>query len=190
MTKQSIVGVYVGLPVKKRIAFLMEHYREFDRYRSAYKECVVSIMIAANSSKKNTSDDLGVRVQTSGGNSDITYYQALERIAFDECFDRVNVTDEMFPDPYEYHLISTAVFEWDLMKKEFDELNSCIKFILEEHERELLLSYINKKTKLKDIANDRAIEVDSARKKMYRIRKKLLDGAAPWFNEYNIKIPA
>lgn len=190
MAKQQIVGVYAGLSVKKRIRFILEHYKDFESYRSSYKECIISIMIAINEGRRNRDDDLGVRVQTSGGNSDTTYYKALERLSVDDCFRFLTVTRDMFPDPYEHNLISTAIFEWDLMKREYDELNSCMNFLLKENEKQMLLSFINKNKKLKDIAYDCSIELDSAKKKVYRIKRKLLDGATPWFKEYNIKIPA
>ena len=45
------------------------------------------------------------------------------------------------------------------------------------------------KERVIEIVNS-SIELDSAKKKVYRIKRKLLDGATPWFKEYNIKIPA
>lgn len=43
-------------------------------------------MNAINEGRRNRDDNLGVRVQTSGGNSDTTYYKALERLSVDDCF--------------------------------------------------------------------------------------------------------
>lgn len=188
--EQNIVGLYVRLKPKQRIKFLMKHYKDFEAYRDSYRECVISIMIAINEYSRNKQEDLGVRVQMSGDNSDTTYKKAIERMEVEDCFDDVSVINDMFPDEYENALISTALFEWTLMKKEFDQLNSCMKLVLNDYEFNLMRSFLARDKGLMDIADDYAIEIESARKKVYRIKSKVLKGVIPWFKEYEINIPA
>lgn len=188
--KQNVIGMYVGLSAKNRIDFLIKHYVDIERLREAYKDWVVDIMIDARTANRNRRDNLGVRVQTSNGISDITFCQATERILFDDCFKKLMVTEDMFPDPYEYELINLALFEWDLMKREYENLRHGFKLFLDEEETKIIDSYFKREKLLYDIADEYCIEPESANKRVYRIRKKLVSGVIPRFKEYNIKIPA
>ena len=95
----------------------------------------------------------------------------------------------MFPDPYERTLISTAVYEWDLMKKEFGILSGFID-LMQYDERNIFVPYIQKEKGISDIATELNVEWDSANKKVYRIRKALVEEVLPWFDEYKLTVPA
>lgn len=188
--EQSIVGMYAGLKPRARIKFLIKHYKDFDTYRADYRDSVVSIIMAFNEYNRSNHDDLGVRVQSSGGNQDTTFNMVAEKMSVEEYFKYLEVDKDSFPDPYEYMIVSTALFEWNLMKREYDEINSCMKLLLNQSERELLLLYLKKEQRLIDIATYYSIEIDSARKKLYRIKRKLINGMIPWFKDYSDSILA
>lgn len=189
-TKHIFIGDYINKNPRERIYHLMDNYKDFGKYRESYKDNVVDLMVAMREYNIRPSDeDLGIRVQTSGGTSNITASKALERIALENCFEKMRVPKEMFPDPYELGLISTAVYEWDLMGKEYQILSGFIK-LMKPDEKNLFLPYIKREKRVADIAAELCVEWESANKKVYRIRKALLKEVLPWFNEYKIITPA
>lgn len=189
-TKQMFIGEYINKNPRQRIAQLLDNYGDFRRYREHYKRNVVELMEAIREYNiRPSEEDLGVRVQTTGGTSNITASKAIERMALEECFENRKISKEMFEDPEELRLISTAVYEWDLMTREFKVLNTFVKQI-KPKDRSIYLFYLKGEKGFEDIAKDLDIEYESARKRVYRIRKALIKEALPWFDEYKISVPA
>ena len=132
--KQTFIGEYINKSPRERVFQLMDHYGEFESFRDKYKGCVVSLIVMMKEYNiRPGDDDLGVRVQTTSGTSHITESKAIERYTIEECFEKRKITKKMFPDPYERELISTAIFEYDLMEKEYrilEHFYECSKDIL------------------------------------------------------------
>ena len=142
--KHIFIGDYIKKSPKERIYQLLDNYMDFSRYRETYKNNVVDLMVAMREYNLRPSDeDLGVRIQTTGGTSNITASKALERVSLEQCFEQMKVTKEMFPDPYELGLISTAIYEWDLMAKEHKILAGFIG-LMKPDVRSLFLPYIRR----------------------------------------------
>lgn len=188
--KTSVIGTYVSLDAKQRVDFQIAHYRDFHRILDAYKEYVTGLMLDIREYERNADKNEGIPVQSIGALSDPTFREAIERILVNSCFDSYQLFDGMFEDPYEYELISLAMFEWELMKKENEEFNYFLRFILKPEDSELLQAYLSRRMRLKDIADKYDIEIESANKRIYRIRKKLVKRLTPHFYEYNIQLPA
>ena len=189
-TKHVFIGEYINKSPRERASILLRNYKDFKKYRERYKRNAVSLMAAMREYSLRPSDeDLGIRVQTTGGTSNITASKALERVCLEWCFEDMKVSKEMFPDPYELSLISTAVYEWDLMKKEYGILVRFID-IMKPQDRKIYLPYIRREKSVADLTHELCLEWESVRKRLYRIRKKLLKEVLPWFDEYNITVPA
>ena len=188
-TKHIFIGDYINKNPKERIYQLLDNYKDFGKYREQYKENVVDLMVAMREYNiRPIDEDLGIRVQTTGGTSNITASKALERIALEHCFEKMRVSKELFPDPYELNLIATAVYEWDLMGKEYKILSGFIN-LMSPDERSIFVPYIKREKRVADLAAELCVEWESANKKVYRIRKALLHEVLPWFNEYKITAP-
>jgi len=190
MIKHDVIGLYVTLNGKKRIDFLINHYRDFDRYVSSYKEYVRSTMLDILDSYRNSSSDLGVRVQTGNGNSDPTFEGANKLAKVDDCFENKALVGEIFRDSYGYELISLALYELERLQKEFKKLNTTIGVLLTADDQDIIRSYFKHERRLNELAVDLNIEMESANKRVYRIRKKLVTSIKPWFDENNMKASA
>ena len=190
MIKHDVIGLYVTLSGPKRIDFLISHYPDFDKYIASYKEYVKDTMLDILSSNRSSATELGVRVQTSGGNQDTTFSLAEGRLAIDKCFDTVRASRKMFPDADDYELVSMGLYEWERLQREFSKLNATINMILNEEEQKIIKAYFRHDKRLHDLAQDLCIEMESANKRVYRIRKKLVNSIGPWFEENTIKASA
>ena len=72
-TKHIFIGDYIKKSPKERIYQLLDNYKDFGRYRETYKNNVVDLMVAMREYNLRPSDeDLGVRIQTTGGTANIT----------------------------------------------------------------------------------------------------------------------
>ena len=188
--KQTFIGEYVNRSPKERLYRLMDLYKDFASFLDDYKECVIDIMVVMREYQLQPSDaDLGVRVQTSGGTSNITASKAEDRMLLEECFEQRKIIKSMFPDPEELTLISTAVYEWDLMESEFKVLRGYIN-LMKPKDKSIFLPYIKGEKRIADIAEELCLEPESAITKLYRIRKGLVSKVLPWFKEYKVNVPA
>jgi len=190
MIKHEVIGLYVTLNGKNRIDFLINHYKDFDGYVSKYKDYIKETIIEILNSYRNSSDELGVRVQSSGGNSDPVFREYLGRDSAEKCFSDRSLLDEMFSDPYEHELIELALYEWDRLQQEHNKLISTMKMVLEDKDQKLISSYFRREKNLYDLAEELCIEMESANKRVYLIRKKLVKSIEPWFDKYNLKASA
>ncbi len=96
-TKHIFIGDYINKNPRERIYHLMDNYKDFGKYRESYKDNVVDLMVAMREYNIRPSDeDLGIRVQTSGGTSNITASKALERIVLENCFVKMRVPNESY----------------------------------------------------------------------------------------------
>ena len=85
-TEHKLFGFYLGLSVKQKILHLMKnyHYREYyvESYRQ-YIEGMIEDIIAYESNRK---EDIGVRIMSGNGISDITLREAEKSIKISNIF--------------------------------------------------------------------------------------------------------
>ncbi len=190
LKEAAFIGEYLKKSPKKRIYELIGHFDDFDDYRERYKEYTVNLMVMMREHRERSAEaDTWVKVQTFGDMSDQTFDAVSERLTLEQNFVNRKISRKMFPDLYEYRLVSTAAFEWNLMEKEYRILRSFVD-LMKPSDRGLLIPYIRKEKEIADIAAELCVEHESANKKVYRIRKALLDNMLPWFKEYKIAVPA
>ena len=157
-TKHIFIGNYVNRTAKDRIGFIIENYSDFEGYRHSYMENVINIMIAIREYERRKPDDeLGICVQVSGHTSDITASRALERVSLQKCFEDMRIPEGTFSDDHEHELIATAIFEWDLMEREYRIFNSFLK-TLDPVNRDIFKIYIRREKRVADLASDLQIE--------------------------------
>ena len=188
--KQTFIGEYVNRSPKERLYRLMDLYKDFAAFLDDYKEFVIDLMVMMREYQLQPSDaDLGVRVQTSGATSNIPASKAEDRMILEECFEKRKIMKSMFPDPEELTLISTAVYEWDLMESEYKVLKGYIN-LMKPTDKSIFLPYIKGEKRIADIAEELCLEPGSANTRLYRIRKGLVNKVLPWFKEYKVTVPA
>ena len=179
------IGEYLGREPKGRILFLLDHYREFPEFLNLYRENAIRLMTAMREYERKSKASIGMSVSNSGKKSSPTEAMAMEKIEVEDCFDQRKITGEVIRDPGELKLISTAVHEWVLMNKDYELLGGFMDMMKPE-DRDLFISYISRKKRIADIAEEYCLAWESANKKMYRIRKALIDRMLPWMNDYKV----
>lgn len=176
--KQRFVGAYVDLTTKERINFLMEHFGHFEQYHHAYRESIeerISCILSYERKKSN----LGVRVMSRNTISDITAQKAMEMVDIGNSIDRGKVSAKMVPDKDEREEIMEAIYEWKLMRSEHEILKRQLR-MLKPTDYGIMLPYLMREKTKRQIAKELEIERSSVDKRIYRIRRVLVDRVIPY----------
>lgn len=182
--KQRFVGSYVDLTTKERISFLMEHFGHFEQFHHAYKESIEERISCILSYERKKRGDLGVRVMSKNTISDITAQKAMELVDIGKSIDRGKVSSKMVQDKDERAEIMEAIFEWKLMRSEYEILKRQLR-MLKPADYGIMHPYLMGEKSRKQIAKELEIERSSVDKRIYRIRKYLVEKMIPYIIENN-----
>ena len=172
-TEHKLFGFYLGLSVKQKIQHLMKnyHYREYyvESYRQ-YIEGMIEDIIAYESNRK---EDIGVRIMSGNGISDITLREAEKSIKISNIFITGHVGETLIKDKEDRRMATLAVNEWMAIRDDYASLNRALR-MLKPEENELMMDFLNRKKNYYDIADDCMITYQSAKKKVQRIRRQVV----------------
>lgn len=132
---------------------------------------------------RSSKRDIGICIQNTGKKASVVEAKVENKISVEECFDKSRISKEMYKDPEDLKLFSTAVKEWILLKKEYELLSGCIGMMKPE-DRYIFLPYIKKEKSLDDLAGELFLEKASVSKRIYRIKKNLAGEILPWLKDY------
>lgn len=184
MAEREIVGMYLGMTAKKRMDFIYKNYRNFNYISDAYMDSVTEMIACIREcERRHEEDDLGVRVQTSQSLSSITEQRAFEHILIKEALDNNLITDSLIEDAEERERVSVAIFEWNLMKSEYEIFNKQMKALKPEN-YEIVKEYISRRKSIGDLADEYNIEPESMKVRLHRIKGILIDGIIPFLKDY------
>lgn len=93
-----------------------------------------------------------------------------------------NIKD-LYADPSDLIIFSTAVKEWILLTREYEKLKNCIRMMKPE-DKDLFLSYIKKEKTIDELSDELFLERGSVVKRLYRIRRGLMDQILPWLRDF------
>lgn len=182
-TKQRFVGIYMDLTTKERINFLLEHLSHFESYHQAYQESIEERISCIRCYERKKKGSLGVRVMSGNTISDITAQKAMEHLEIRESMNRGTVSSKMIRNKEEREEIVEAIYEWKLMRSEYEILLRQLQ-MLKPSDYEILYPYLMREKTKRQIAEELSIEKSSVEKRIFRIRKKFVDHVIPYFKEY------
>lgn len=182
-----IVGCFVGLKPRDRIDFLCRHYMDIDTFRDVYRENVISIIGYMRTFEKNKNKEEGMNLHNVGHISDTTAQAAFERIMIEDFFNGKSMVTNIVTDADDQEIVSWAVLEWNAMKREHELFSNQLK-LLSRDDREIFSSYMSRKITTEDIAERFCIEYESASKKIYRIKRKLVRRLLPLLKSYDFSL--
>ncbi len=172
-TEHKLFGFYLGLSVKQKILHLMKnyHYREYyvESYRQ-YIEGMIEDIIAYESNRK---EDIGVRIMSGNGISDITLREAEKSIKISNIFITGHVGESLIKDKEDRRMATLAVNEWKAIRDDYASLSRALR-MLKPEERKLMMEFLNREKNYYDIAEDCMITYQSAKKKVQRIRRQVV----------------
>ena len=184
-----IVGCFVGLKPRDRIDFLCRHYKDIDVFRDVYWENVISIIGYMRTIERNRHKEEGMSRNSSGYISDSTAAAAFEKMMIEDFFDEKLHVTNIVTDADDQEIVSWAILEWNALKREYDMFVNQLK-LLGKDDREIFSQYMLQKISTEDIAKKFCIEYESASKRIYRIKRKLVKRMLPLLKAYDFCLEA
>lgn len=132
---------------------------------------------------RKSKNDTGICIQNTGKKSSVVESIVENKISVEDCFDTNKISKDLYADPSDLILFSTAVKEWILLTREYEKLNNCIRMMKPE-DKDLFLSYIKKEKTIDELSDELFLERGSVVKRLYRIRRGLMDQILPWLREF------
>lgn len=184
MTKHySGIGFYLSKSGRERIDYIYEHYADYESISKSYRNTLESLIAGARIYERRKRDDLGVRIKSGNGLNDVTSAMAIENHEISRGIDKGSLPAGMIRDKGEEARLNLGIYEMQVMKREYDIFNAAI-MNLKGNEMSVFLAYIRREKSIKDISEEEGIEKDSAVKRIYRIKMKLVRWLADDFREY------
>lgn len=181
-TKQKIVGFYCDRSIRERMNFIFENYRDFEQFHKAYRKSIEEKIFCIRNYERRKENHLGVRIMGGQTISDITAQKAIENLEISDNIAKGNIAGLQIQDEEDRKEIETAVLEWQLMRHEFEIFRQQL-LMLKTSDYDILFPYINKEKSRKELAKELEIERGSIDKRIYRIRRILMDRMVSYLKE-------
>ena len=178
--KRIILNHYSKYGIEDRINYIFSNFDQMEgKLKSFKEELIYEISEEKLSTRKSKVLDIGIRTKSSSY-SDITANTAIELGMIADYIESRNLSEELLEDVANPKNIVEKLDaywnvcgEYKIFKMHLQDLD------LED--RKTLLSYLYRRKTIEDIALDLGIENDSARKRIYRMKKQLEATLKPYF---------
>ncbi|SCY62757.1 sigma-70 family RNA polymerase sigma factor [Butyrivibrio sp. INlla14] len=172
--KAEVTLNYGKCSPEERAKLIYLNYATFEGIINCFQEDLINdIESEQQYIQRQNLGDLGVRVQGSGAYSNPTWDKAsslvlLEKMVNDESMSEEDLASLLDCDELIYrHRVLC------LMKKDFRRFNLQLSK-LQPEDRQIIIPFLNREKDYEQISNELSITVESARVRVYRIRKSML----------------
>lgn len=169
---KEIFGWYIGMSAGERVDYLYMNYQNIQRILSSQQEALAMRVNMLRESSIHHNEELGVTVMTSRSSGGITERQAEDRVYTLECVKNYRLPNSVLIGIEDTKEIKDGFYELVMLRLEYDLFKNRIGK-LSEDDGYILLSYVSRKKSVEELSEMLAIEPESVRKKLYRIKKKL-----------------
>lgn len=174
--KASFIKKYGNLKPAKRIDIILDYYKDFPGIIEGQQESLVyRIKNERDYVRQRRRVDLGVRVQSSG-TSNPTLREALENLSIEAAVNGEEDMDELlqYVDQKEVEEIFREFFILQKMREEYRLLTNQL-LLLSSKEKKIFKFFIEGNHDFQDLAEVEGIQNDSARRRIWQIKKKIKD---------------
>ena len=172
-TKQRKLDLYSDQPMEKRIRYLMRHYKDYELFEAALRQEIELNVAEARAYERNKHEELGVRIMSGTSLKDITYEQAKEAIEIADSLNKGGRPDDMVRDWEDKEYISQLVENWRTFKRDYAALNSQLLKLGDENYA-IFIELLRREKNYQQLADELMIEIDSVKKKMKRLKRKVI----------------
>lgn len=177
-SKQNTIGFYKEMTVKQRVIYLLDNYNHRKYFEESRRKSIEGMIADIRAYERNRNAELGVRIMSGMGMSDITSAAAEESIKIKKAFEAGFISESIIRDEDDREMIMTAIDEWLVMKDDYESLERAL-WKLKPEDHDLLMAYLAREKDYNDIAAEYMIEKASARKKIQRLRCEVRCIVAP-----------
>lgn len=172
MVEKNLVKIYVDASSAKRVDIIIKNYTNFMGIVDGYTEGLrYMIECEKESNSRQDTENLGVRVKTSGSTSDPTAKKAIRNVITREAIINCDFSGDVLDgvDRAEEY-IRDAYLLRD-MRKDYDLFNRQLAIL--GNEKDTFEKYLRREKTLTDIAEEQGITYESAQQKIHKIRLRV-----------------
>ena len=169
---------------KERLDYLLTNYRDLDQIIHRKKQSLaylVSNEIAY--AKKKSKGDIGVDISKTNELISQTEAEAIEHVLVMESIENGKLNEELIKNLPDTERINKELFDINLLMNEYHLLICHMESLPLEAKKDFI-PYINGKTTIYKLAEKYFIEPESAKQRLYRIRKQLKETVLFYMKEY------
>ena len=172
-TEHKLFGFYLGLSARQKIHHLMKNYLYREHYIESYRKYVEGMIKDISTYERSRKDDVGVRIMPGNNISDITARKAEEAVRISNIFITGHIGESLIKDKEDRQMAMLAVNEWMAIRDDYASLSRAL-LMLKPKDHELMMDFLNRKKNYYEIAEENMITLQSAKKKVQRIRGKIM----------------
>ncbi|SDB45176.1 hypothetical protein SAMN02910298_02259 [Pseudobutyrivibrio sp. YE44] len=173
MASANVLRKYAELTVEKRVDYICRNYASFMGIVESYTEGLIYMIEEEQDfNRREERGDLGVRVGGGFGHSDPTANKAIRNVSLRDAIINCDFEGGVLEDTdhEEQFMRDAAVLR--RMRRDYKLFNSQMHLLAEE-EMTILQTYLSGNKDLNDLADELNIQYDSAKCKIYNIKRKL-----------------
>lgn len=172
MVEENLIRLYKHSSPEKRVDIIIRNYTRFMGIVESYIDGLRYMMeCERESTKAKVSDNLGVRVQTSGRKSDPTAKDTIRNVLTRDAIRNCDFSDGVLEGISHADVFIQNAYILRDMRNDYDLFNSQLGIL--GIEKEMFIKYIRKETTLSAIAEERGISYETVQQKMVKIKKQI-----------------
>lgn len=173
--KVSIVEAYADASIEKKIRIILDNFDGFERLVDGYERCLtIQIRNEREYNRKKDQADLGVKVQTSGL-SDTTARIAIENVMIEEAIKKGDIEDALKgAEEIERH--RKEIITLRNMRDDYVLVSTQVQ-LLSGDELDMFNCYLEKRTGLMDMAEERGLSYNAIQKRLMKSKKIVVNQA-------------
>lgn len=170
---------YAGGQPAKQFDFIYENFSVIQEMIRDFREDIIQEVIDQKTyNRRSSNGDLGVRVQISMGISNSTQNQAINHWNIEEAIDKGILDEDFFEDTDNKHELIRKIDCYHAIHRDVDIFRSKL-VSMDPRDQKILKPYLLRQKTMDDLTEDMGIDYRSAIKRVYRIKKKLIEKVEP-----------
>ena len=170
---------YTGSEPEEKFDFIYENFAIIQEMIKDYREDLITEVIEQKSyNRRSASGDLGVRIQISMGIGNPTQNQAIDHLTIGQAIDEGFLDDDFFEDTDNRYELIRKVDCYHRVRSDVDTFTSKLG-TMDPKDQRILRPYLMRQKTMDDLTEDMGIEYRSAIKRVYRIKKRLIEKVEP-----------
>lgn len=176
---------YTGGQPAEQFDFIYENFAVIHEMIRDYREDIIKEVLDQKAyNRRSTNGDLGVRVQISMGISNPTQNEAINHWTIEEAIEKGILDEDFFEDTDDRYELIRKVDCYHAIHKDAETFQSKL-VSMDLRDQRILKPYLMRQKTMEDLTADMGIDYRSAIKRVYRIKKKLIEKVEPKLSGVN-----
>ena len=170
---------YTGSQPEERFDFIYENFSIIQEIIKDFREELISEVIEQKFyNRRSANGDLGVRIQISMGIGNPTQNQAIDHMTIAQAIDEGFLDEDFFEDTDNRYDLIRKVDCYHSVRADVETFTSKLG-TMDPKDQRIIKPYLLRQKTMNDLTEDMGIDYRSAIKRVYRLKKRLIEKVEP-----------